>query len=134
VILAGTKSVGECWYGYSNGVVYPMSGEPCDPIPETPPWPHDDRGWWARSFTAGLLFYDPEDFREVLAGELDEWEVQPYAFVSIDSLLVDSSIDLERSRRHLTGASAFDRENGILYLVERRADGEMPVIHVFAAR
>lgn len=131
VVLAGTRSIGESWYGYSNGVVYPTSGEPGDPIPETPPWPHDDRGWWAGSFTAGLLFFDPEDFRRVLAGELDEWEVQPYAFAGIDSLLVDPRIDLERARRHLTGACAFDRENGILYVVERRADGEMPVIHAF---
>jgi hypothetical protein len=27
VILTGTKAIGESWYGFSNGVEYPISGD-----------------------------------------------------------------------------------------------------------
>jgi hypothetical protein len=31
----------------------------------------------------------------------------------------------------LVGAAAFDRENGYLYIMERRADEERSIVHVF---
>jgi hypothetical protein len=52
VILVGTKAVGESWYGFSNGVVHPISGDPDETYPEVPDWPHDDRGWWSEDISA----------------------------------------------------------------------------------
>jgi hypothetical protein len=134
LVLVGTKAQGRCWYGYPNGVEYPTSGDPADPIPEMPPWPYDDRGWWAEDFTAGFLFYDPDDLAEVLDGRMETWEPQPYAFMDIGGMLADPGIDLERSRKSLLGACAFDRGNGILYVVERLADGDQSIIHAFRLR
>ncbi len=134
VILAGTRAIGRCWYGYPNGVEYPTSGDPSDPIPEMPPWPWNDRGWWSADISAGLLFFDPDDLAEVASGTMDPWEPQPYAFLGIDSLLADPGYDLEREKRYSLGACAFDRDHGILYVVERRADGDASIIHVFRVR
>jgi hypothetical protein len=131
VILAGTKALGRCWYGYSNGVEYPTSGDPSEPIPELPPWPWNDRGWWSVDTAAGILFYDPADLAAVLDGEIETWDPQPYAFMAIDSLLADPGMDLGRSKRYSLGACAFDREDGILYVVERMADGDRSIIHAF---
>lgn len=131
VVLVGTKAIGRCWYGYPNGVEYPTSGDPSEQIPGEPAWPFNDRGWWSREIEARILFFDPDDFAEVLEGALETWEPQPYAFLGMDSLLVDPEVDLERSRRHLLGACSFDRENGLLYVVERRCDGDRSLVHVF---
>jgi len=38
---------------------------------------------------------------------------------------------LETYKRDLVGAAAFDRENGLLYIVERLAYDSQSVIHVF---
>ena len=46
--------------------------------------------------------------------------------------LFDPGFDYERAKRFLVGAVDFDRENGLLYIVERRADeNDNSVIHVF---
>lgn len=131
VVLVGTKALGRCWYGYPNGVEYPTSGAPSDGIPEMPPWPWNDRGWWSEDIGAWILFFDPADLAAVLDGSMETWEPQPFASLDIDTLLLDPEMDLERSRRHLLGGCAFDRVDGVLYIVERRADGDRSVIHAF---
>jgi len=131
VIFVGTKAVGRSWYGFSNGVVYPTSGDPGEVYPEVPPWPHDQRGWWSEDISAQLLFYDPAELAAVAQGELNPWEPQPYASLPIDDVLYDPGFDYENYKRYLLGAAAFDREHGLLYLVERRADGDKSLIHVF---
>jgi len=40
-------------------------------------------------------------------------------------------IRVEIYKRDLVGAAAFDRSNGLLYIVERLADEYKSVIHVF---
>jgi hypothetical protein len=42
----------------------------------------------------------------------------------------EPEIRLEVYKYSLAGAAAFDREHGILYVVERQANGEISVIHV----
>jgi len=50
----------------------------------------------------------------------------------LDEYLFDPGYDFERGKRYLLGAAAFDRENGLLYIVERMADeAERSLIHVF---
>ena len=63
---------------------------------------------------------------------METWEPQPYAVMDLDQYLFDPGYDYERGKSYLLGAAAFDRENGLLYIVERRADeDERSLIHVF---
>jgi len=131
VIFVGTKALGKSWYGFSNGVVYPTSGDPDEVYPDVPPWPHDQRGWWSEDISAQILFYDPGDLAAVTRGEMETWEPQPYASLDLDDLLFDPGFDYENYKRYLVGDVAYDREHALLYLVERRADGDKSLIHVF---
>ncbi|MFH0884266.1 MAG: hypothetical protein V1861_00990 [Candidatus Micrarchaeota archaeon] len=135
VIFVGTKALGRTWYGFSNGVEYPTSGDPDETYPEVPPWPNDQRGWWAQDVEARVMFYDPADLARVTKGEMETWEPQPYATMSIDDFLFDPGYDYERGKMTLVGDSAYDRENGFLYVFERLADeDEKSVVHVFQIR
>ena len=132
VVLVGTKATGKSWYGFSNGIVYPTSGDPDEVYPEVPDWPHDARGWWSDDIEAQIILFDPADLAKVAKGEMETWEPQPYAVMSIDQYLIDSGFDYERGKRYLVGAAAFDRTNGLLYVVERMADeDEKSIIHVW---
>jgi hypothetical protein len=131
VVLIGTKATGSCWYGFANGVEYPISGDPGEQYPDVPPWPYDDRGWWSEGISAQIIFFDPRELGQVAAGELETYEPQPYAALDINEQLFDPVMDPLRSKRYLLGAAAFDRQNGLLYIVERRADGDKSLIHVW---
>jgi len=134
VILVGTKALGDTWYGFSNGVVYPTSGDEDEEYPEVPPWPHDNRGWWSQDISARILFFDPSELGAVALNEWDTWQPQPYASMSLDEFLFDPGFDYERGKRYLVGAIAFDRANGLLYIIERLADeNERSLVHVFNA-
>jgi hypothetical protein len=89
VILVGTKALGRAWCGFANGVIYPPSGDPDEKIPEVPPWPYEQRGWWSEGIGAQVLFYDPDDLAAVTRGAKCTWESQPYASMSIDAYLRD---------------------------------------------
>jgi hypothetical protein len=131
VIFVGTKAIGKSWYGFANGVVYPTSGDPDEVYPEVPPWPYDSRGWWSEDISAQILFYNPSELAAVARDEMETWEPQPYASLAIDDFLFDPGFDHERGKRYLLGAVAFDRENGFLYVVERLADEDRSLVHVF---
>ncbi|MFC1923113.1 hypothetical protein ACFLY4_07475 [Chloroflexota bacterium] len=131
VIFVGTKATGNSWYGFSNGVVYPISGDPDDEFPDVPPWPHDSRGWWSEDIEAQIIFYNPDEIAAVVGDTMETWDPQPYASLSLDEYLYDPGFDYERQKRYLVGAASFDRENGYLYIMERRADEEKSVVHVF---
>jgi len=131
VIFVGTKAIGESWYGYSNGVVYPISGDPNDVIPPLPDWPHDDRGWWSADIRARILFYDTEDLAEVATRRINTYDPQPYAYLDIDQYLYNPGFDYQRGKRYLIGAAAFDRSNGYLYIMERLADEDRSLVHVW---
>lgn len=134
VVLAGTKALGRSWYGFSNGVEYPTSDEPGTVYPEVPPWPHDQRGWWSEDIEAQLIFYDPGDLAAVAAGSKQPYEPQPYATFALDSYLFDPGFDHERHKRYLVGDISFDRQRGYLYLIERMADEDKSIVHVFAVQ
>ena len=133
VIFVGTKATGKCWYGYSNGVEYPIDGaEDPDAYPEVPPWPHDDRGWWSEGIEAQIIFYNPGDLAAVARGDMEPYEPQPYASLSIDEYLFDPGFNFERGKRYLVGAASFDRARGLLYAFERMADeDEKSLVHVW---
>jgi hypothetical protein len=132
LIFVGTKAVGRSWYGFSNGVEYPISGDADEEYPEVPPWPHDDRGWWSEEISAQMLFYDPSELAMVAQGEMETWEPQPYATLTLDDYLFDPGFDYERGKRYLLGAATFDRIDGLIYIIERLADeGDRSLVHIF---
>jgi hypothetical protein len=133
VVLCGTKGTGNCWYGYGNGVEYPYQNVDENTIfPEIPDWPYDDRGFWSDGIESQLIFYSPDDLAKVADGTMEASAPQPYDAMTLDSYLFDgASIDHVRGKKHLLGAMAFDRSNGIVYVMERRADEEKSIVHVF---
>jgi hypothetical protein len=78
-----------------------------------------------------VIFFDPQELGEVAQGKRETWEPQPYASLSIDRYLFDPGYDYERGKMNVLGAAAFDRQRGILYVVERQADGEKSLVHAF---
>ncbi len=113
VIFAGTKGTGDCWYGDSNGPCLDCAGE---------------RGWWSDGFEGRFIFYDPADLAEVAQGTKQPHEPQPYAFLNIDPHLYH--IQSSQQWYH-TGAMGYDREKGVLYLMEPHGDGDKPLVHVW---
>lgn len=112
VIFAGTKGIGDCWYGNREG--------PCLDC--------EDRGWWSTGFVGQIIFYDPADLAAAAAGDMQPYEPQPYAVLEIDEYLYN--INSTQQKEHL-GAICFDRAGGLLYVFEFRGDGDKPLVHVW---
>ncbi len=113
VIFVGTKGTGNCWYGDSNG--------PCDECA-------GERGWWSDGFEGQIIFYDPADLAEVAQGLKQPHEPQPYASLNIDQHLYHLRSD---QQWHHLGAAAFDRQRGLLYVIEPLADHDKSLIHTW---
>ncbi len=124
VVFVGTKGLGDCWYGFANGVRWP--DEP--PYPPIPAPPNDDRGWWSTRFVGQFVFYDAADLAAVARGELAPYQPQPYATLEIDQYLFNVRSD--QQKYHL-GAAAYDPDRRLLYVFEFRADGDKPLVHAW---
>ena len=155
VIFTGTKATGEkFWYGYVNPngpqspcpsddfigtACFMADGSPCPASDMKECAGHNDsRGWWSTNYEAQVLFYDPADLARVAARQMQPWEPQPYATLSLDSLLFNNPAGIEPDmlgtgpqRHYRIGEAAFDRQNGLLYILELFADGAKPVVHVW---
>jgi hypothetical protein len=160
VLFAGTKGIGDrFWYGFLNpaGPDRPCvagdfvneyttcrkaDGTPCPPEELVECAGHtSSRGWWSSRFTGRLILYDPDDLARVAAGTLPSWAPQPYAHLDVDPYLFlnPGRIDLEEigpgvQQRFRLGDVTFDRQNGLLYLIELYGDAARPVVHVFRVR
>ncbi len=136
VIFVGNKGTGKCWYGFANGLVWPLDcAEQVPPTcPEVPEWPYDNRGWWSEGLRAEIIFYDPSDLAAVAAGTKKTWEPQPYASLDFTKYLFDPETDLTRYKRSLVKAASFDRANRLLYIFEMLADDDKSLVHVFKVR
>jgi hypothetical protein len=135
VVFAGTKTVGETWYGFANGVRWPYDCAEQNNCPEVPEFPYSNRGFWADDFVAELLFFSPDELAAVADGGAATWTPRPYAVLDLSPFLLDpdyTTDDLVNYKRDFVNAMTFDRARGLLYLVEPVAnnDGET-VIHVF---
>jgi hypothetical protein len=161
VIFAGTKGTGEkFWYGYLDAVnptkpcvdtgvtdyvtCRMADGSSCPQTDfsgccdEASGGCATNRGWWSSRFDAQISFYDPAQLADVAAGKLESWQPQPYAVLDLDEFLFNSPPEWDRQmlgwgdqRRFRIGDVAFDRQNGILYILELYADGAKPVVHVW---
>ncbi len=112
IIFAGTKGVGDCWYGNEEGECLDC----------------DNRGWWSTEFKGVIIFYNPNDFVKVKNGEMNVYEPQPYAELNIDKYLYHIN---SKQQKHHIGAIAFDRERGYIYLMEPYVENDQPIVHVF---
>lgn len=112
VIFVGNKGRGDCWYGNQDG--------PCLEC--------DERGWWSTYIDGQIIFYNPADLAAVAQGGVETWEPQPYAALNIDEYLYH--IESDQQKHHL-GAAAFDRANGLLYVVEPLVDDDRSIVHVW---
>ncbi len=161
VVFAGTKGTGDkFWYGYldaenptqpcvDTGVTDYVTcrmadGSSCPKADfsgccdEEAGLCATNRGWWSSRFDAQIIFYDPADLANVAAGNLESWQPQPYAALDIDEFLYFSPAEWDRpmlgwgdQRRFRIGDVTFDRENGILYVLELFGDETKPVVHVW---
>ena len=133
VIFAGTKALGRAWYGFANGVVwdYDCAEQVPSNCPDPPEWPYENRGYWADDYQAQLIFFDPAALVVVANGQVQTWQPQPYASLDLNQYFLDPRINLGEYKQDLVGAAAFDRQNGLLYVLERLADGYKSVVHVF---
>ena len=160
VVFVGTKGGGDYWwYGYSSPA---GDGMPCPRIPppqEEEPvrcynsdgtdcaeelwdcegYDVESKAWWSSRFDAQIIFYDPADF--VLNGTMEPYEPQPYATLDIDEyLFLDSPVETVgncgtgEQRKCRIGETAYDRERGFLYVLERFADDSKPVVHVWSVQ
>ncbi len=157
VMFAGTKATGSrYWYGYVNpvGPEHPCVEEELigsyalcrladgTPVPDeeslTCDSPASLRGWWSARFDARFIFYDPADLARVATGEMEPWEPQPYAYLDIDEeLFLSPGIEPEMlgsgvQRRYRIGDVAFDRANGLVYVLELFAEDARPVVHAWS--
>ncbi len=157
LLFAGTKSNGtKYWYGWVNpaGPEQPcveteLIGQfPLCRLADGSVCPAEDlsgcaghneyRGWWSTHSDAEFIFYDPADLGRVAAGETASWEPQPYAVLDIDEHLFLNPSGVEQEmlgtgdqRQHRIGDVAYDRQNGLLYVLELFADEASPVVHVW---
>ena len=72
---------------------------------------------------------------------MQTWEPQPYASLDIDDHLYlnPAGIEIEMlgagaQRRYRIGDVAFDRANGLVYVLELFAEDAKPVVHVWRVR
>jgi len=133
LILAGSKAMGRSWYGFANGVEWPYDCADTIPVscPDVPDYPYENRGYWAEDVQAQIIFFKPQDLASVAAGTRMPYSPQPYAHLDLTPYLIDPHIDLARYKWELLGDMAYDEDNQLLYLIERLADGDKPVIHVW---
>ncbi|KPL16754.1 MAG: hypothetical protein AMJ93_15460 [Anaerolineae bacterium SM23_84] len=111
VLIVGRKGLGDNCYGTADQ----CGGDPCDPY----------RGYHAYPYEPKMLFYDPEELSEVVAGIRQPWEVVPYAVYSPASEVIQPACAS-------LGAAAYDQARGLIYVTEQEAGpwGET-VVHVW---
>ncbi len=97
-----------------------------------------NRGWWTTRFDAEFILFDPDDLAKVANGQMESWQPQPYAVIDIDERLYLNPPEWDLvelgwgdQRRARIGDVSYDRQSGLLYVLELYADGAMPIIHVW---
>jgi hypothetical protein len=131
VVISGLKGRGREWYGYDNGestfnVMYNV------PIPIEP----EDHAPRQSNFDPMLLFYDGVDLQDVATGAQQSWEPQPYAVLDLTNYMfgpVNTGPNYGQRFRG-PGGIALDRQNQLIYIMERAVtgvDSTEAIVHVF---
>ena len=113
VLVFGRKGLGDNCYGIADGDQCPTSL--CDA----------SYGWHSDPYEPQILFYDPDEIAEVVAGAREPWQVLPYEVYRPTAEVFDADCG------RLSGV-AYDRQRQLLYVTERAA-GEfgMTAVHVW---
>ena len=84
-----------------------------------------DRGYHSDPYEPRVLFYDPGEVLEIVAGTREPWNIQPYTYFSPVNDVFDPECGF-------LSAVAFDRAHGLIYVAEQAA-GEWgdTAIHVW---
>ena len=111
ILIFGRKGLGNNCYGTPEA----CGGDPCNMYKGYHSYPYEPR----------ILFYDPLELTEVLAGTREPWEVVPYTFYS-------PLTEVMHPECAILGSVAFDRERGLIYVTEQEGgpEGET-VVHVW---
>jgi len=117
VVLFGTRSFGTIWYEHAH---------------------------YAGHKRHVMVFFNPDDFVDVIQGKKQSYEPQPYALLDLtDYLYGEQYDDITGSQGYLTyiartnsflRGSAYDRKRNIIYVTEYNVLGkrhDQPIIHVF---
>jgi hypothetical protein len=89
-------------------------------------------GYEAFPYIPMLLFYDADQIAEIAAGTRETYDIQPYAYFSLDKWFYESmAVDGSISAYYHTIGIAYDETNQNIYIGEYLADGDYPLIHVF---
>jgi hypothetical protein len=156
LLFAGTKATGgKYWYGWAHPqdaetpcvetafidqfpVCRLADGTPCAAADLVGCSGHNEyRGWWSSRFDAQFILYDSADLAKVASGEMPAWQPQPYATLDIDEyLFLNSDIEADMlgrgvQRIYRIGEVSFDRQHGLLYVMELFAEEAKPIIHVW---
>ena len=117
LLISGLKGTGSC-YGagtsdpsldgkHVNGTHVIYCYDPCR---------SQDKGYHSYPYSPRLLWYDPADLAAVAQGNKQPWEVVPYSeWTPLDILWKTDECSTG------LGGAAFDRNYGLLYIVERGA-------------
>lgn len=111
ILIFGRKGVGDNCYGTHAA----CSNDPCNMY----------KGYHAYPYEPQILFYDPEDINDVVAGSKDPWTVLPYEVYNTRDVMFDPACGV-------LGAVAYDETRGLIYAVEQTVgeSGE-PAVHVW---
>ena len=112
ILIFGLKGLGDNCYG-TPGIDCP---EPACLY---------DQGYHSDPYEPRILFYDPDEVAQIVAGTRNPWDIQPYTHYSPQTEVFDPDCGF-------LSAVAVDRERGLIYVAERTAGpfGET-AIHVW---
>jgi PKD repeat protein len=129
VMFSGTKGFGKYWYGYNDGTVY---DDVLHNIPTTHRTPDgSSKGGKSDRFEGMFVFYDPDELKAVVDGEMDPNQPQPYAALNIEDVLFDDNTDSASERYKRISDVSYDREHGILYVFEPLNENARSIVHVW---
>ncbi|MCP4538236.1 MAG: DNRLRE domain-containing protein [Chloroflexi bacterium] len=100
ILIVGKKGLGDNCYGTQEE----CANDPCNMY----------KGYHAYPYQPQILFYDPEELVDVVAGTKEPWDVVPYAVYSA----VDNVFDSECAT---LSAAAYDQVHQLVYITEREA-------------
>jgi hypothetical protein len=88
----------------------------------------DSKGWHAEPYYAALLFYDPLLLAASVQGTIAAHEIQPYAVLNLEDYMFQQGC-----RRQTLGGVGYDRQHGLVYIMEKEVAVETgkPIVHVF---
>ncbi len=127
VVIAGTKAERPYVPGVKPAEQKPESGQ----LYYGPAGSHGcgAKGYHGEPYYGALLFYDPSDLGAVVGGSLLPHDPQPYAVFQMENYLFRDGC-----RKDILGGIGFDRERGLLYVIELAVEGiyqKKPIVHVW---